>query len=101
MSDEIRLLLAILTCYRLAQLVALDDAFKWSRKDLNARASLGDPVWESLAELAHCPYCLGVWFAVPIAGLYQWDSIISTITLLILGIAGGQAFLQGRITDDA
>lgn len=101
MSNEIRLLLTILTCYRLAQLVTLDDVFKRLRKSLNTKASLGNPIWKSVAELAHCPYCIGLWFAVPVAGLYQWDSIISTVILLVLGIAGGQAALQGRDTDDA
>jgi hypothetical protein len=90
--------IAILACYRLAQLVALDDGpYKVMvrfRKELGRRAATGDALWENWAELFHCPFCLGVWFAFPLAIWVGGNSIIGII-IIWLAIAGGQAFLQG------
>jgi hypothetical protein len=98
LADEVRLLLAVLTCYRLAQLVTLDDGpmfvFRDLRKRLNAIASQGGKFQKSIAELFNCPYCVGVCFALLCTGLYLWQSVAADIILLIIGIAGGQVFLQ-------
>lgn len=99
------LFLAIMTCYRLAQLVALDDGpmfvFKKFRQKLNKRAANGGQFSKSMAELFHCPFCLGMWIAVPCAVLYLWPAVIGDAFLLVVGIAGAQAFLEGRREDDA
>jgi hypothetical protein len=88
---------AILACYRLAQLVALDEGpykvFARFRAELGRRAASGSAFWENSAELMHCPFCLGLWFAAPLA-VWVGGSVVDII-IIWLAIAGGQAFLQG------
>ena len=89
------LVLAVLACYRLSQLVAIDDGpldiFLKFRTlvgvydyDESGRAKSG------FARLVGCPYCLGIWFALPLALILNYENVI----LAWLGIAGGQAFLE-------
>jgi len=95
----IRYVLAALACYRLSQLVALDDGpfFVFQRlRDWSERISIGksgDHLYASLRELLMCPYCLGVWFAAVTLALSTtpWGQIINAW----LGIAGAQALLEG------
>lgn len=98
MSFRIRLVLGILACHRLAQLVALDDGplfvFKRLRAAAGRRAAAGGIFWSSLAEGIHCPYCLGMWFAVPVAALVARITMGGDLILLWLGIAGGQSALE-------
>jgi len=101
--DVMRFVLAVFACYRLAELVAVDDGpgdiFKKARTIMGAyyRDEYGDPE-SSLGKLASCPYCVGVYFA---AGLALILFPIGWGTLLYwAAIAGGQAFLQnvgGRV----
>lgn len=89
------LVLAVLACYRLSQLVTIDDGpfdiFLKFRMlvgvydyDESGRAKSG------FARLVGCPYCLGFWFALPLALILNYENWI----LAWLGIAGGQAFLE-------
>lgn len=103
MSDLILLIVASFTCYRLSELIAVDDGpgdiFKKTRMILGAYNLNEDGVpASSLGRAIICPYCIGIYFAAALA-LSQWG--ISWDTLLYwLAIAGGQAFLQnigGRI----
>jgi hypothetical protein len=100
LADWMRLLLAVLTCYRLAQFVTLDDGPMYVcrdlRRQLNAIAATDGKIQKSIAELFSCPYCMGVWFAIPCALAYLYPSMLTDVILLIVGIAGAQAFLQGR-----
>lgn len=93
----LRFVIAVLACYRLAQLVAIDDGpyfiFDRFRKEIGKRAADGDTLWVNLAELTVCPFCLGIWFALPLA-VWVGGTIIEII-IIWLAIAGGQAFLQG------
>ena len=97
MSSLFKFLLAVFACYRLAQLVALDDGpyhiFKRMRSELGWRAAEKNAFWLNSAELFHCPFCLGMWFAAPLA-LFVGSGIIE-IVIAWLAIAGAQAFLQG------
>ena len=97
MPSLLRFALAVFACYRLAQLVALDDGpyqiFKRVRSELGWRAAEGNAFWSNSAELFHCPFCLGVWFAAPLA-LFVGSGIIEVV-IAWLAIAGAQAFLQG------
>lgn len=94
---SLRLLCGILGVYRLAQLVALDTgpfrAFErlraWAGTLSHARLR------ENLGGLVHCPYCLGMWFALPVAVLVLFPSVVGDVLLLLLALAGGQAFLEG------
>ena len=89
--------LAILACYRLSQLFALDqgpyDVFDRLRRFCGKRG-VDSLFWASVAEGLHCPYCLGVWWAMPLAILVGGNFI-----LCWLGIAGGQAFLEALSSD--
>ena len=88
---------AVLACYRLAQLVVLDEGpykvFERFRAELGRRAAGGDAFWENMAELLHCPFCMGVWFALPLA-VWVGGTLIEVVVIW-LAIAGGQAVLQG------
>lgn len=105
MASWLEILLAILATYRLAQLIAFDDGpyhvFDKFRKELGRRAAPEQAlqivgIWTNLAELFTCPYCLGIWFALPFVFLVGFVNVTGFI-LLWLGIAGGQAVLQGRV----
>lgn len=93
------ILLSIFANYRVAQLITLDvgpfGMFDRIRKFLGRRAD-NNLLWRELAELVHCPYCIGVWIACVPALLLAQD--IPAFFLLGLGVAGAQAFLQS-LTD--
>lgn len=100
MPDWLRWVLAALACYRLAQLVAVDDGpfalCKRLRQALGRRAGAEGSWRWSLAELANCPYCLGVWFAVPCAWACLGPSGPTDAILAWLGLAGAQALMEER-----
>lgn len=83
--------LAILACYRLAELVAYDDG-PWKVLDY-VRKNVMPPV---LRKLLTCPYCLGMWWAILLGSFLVWYYDISRwlAPLYILSIAGGQSFLE-------
>lgn len=99
MPDIVRWLLAALACYRLAQLIAIDDGpgdvCLRLRSLLGAyrRGADGRPD-TSLGRLAACPYCLGMWLALPCAACALWPGITGDLALAVLGLAGAQAALQ-------
>lgn len=90
MSIEIRLILAAFAVYRLAQFVAIDDGPSDVFRRLRAWAVTG---W--LGGLVHCPYCVGVWAALGCAVLVLWPCGAGDMLLVVLGLAGAQAWLQG------
>lgn len=83
------LILAILAVYRIAQLITLDDGpfkvFDRLRRFFGRRSQLRE-----LAELFHCPYCLGMWLAGGLTLVMQPDQPI----LWWMAVAGGQALLE-------
>lgn len=90
-----RVCLAILACYRLCELVAVDSGpyrvFERLRNYMDEIGVVQDTFLYNLAELISCPYCLGVWFAgLCIALVYFRIDVI----LILLGIAGGQCVLR-------
>lgn len=96
MDDWLNLALSVLACYRLAQLVAFDEGpfGIFHRFRVFARAydydKQGQPQ-DALGRLVTCPYCLGMWIALPLAIYVD----LSLWWLWWLAIAGGQTFLQG------
>lgn len=96
----IRLTLAALAAYRIAQLFVVDDGP--GEVFLNLRAYFGKKaaqneekgLWYFLAELFNCPYCLGVWIALPLGILAGYPTLAGDIFLVWFGLAGAQAFLQ-------
>lgn len=123
LSFELRLILAILTCYRLARMIANDDGplflFKrvryWAKDKAYYEALAVNEVepgpdspvyvfdkvtdrhfgkWHNLAKGLSCPYCVGVWLSLPIFALVLWPGYYTDLFLLLMAISGGQAFLQ-------
>lgn len=120
--DLIRLFLAVMTCYRLARLIAHDDGplflFKrvryWVKdkawieaSDNNAIVFIGTPEqeindrhygkWYSLAEGLECPFCLGVWFSIPLFLFVIYPMTLTDLFMLLMTISGVQAWLWGMV----
>lgn len=123
LSLTFRLLLAVFTCYRLSRLIARDDGpffiFKrvryWIKDKAWEEASLlgniertdkGEWVvedrhfgkWYSLAEGLECPYCLGVWFSIPLLFMVLNPTFYGDVFLILMTISGVQAFLWGVVS---
>jgi len=96
-----RLALAAFACFRLAQLLAHDEGPDGVFLKLRTRMGCydyganGQPK-RAVGRFLKCPYCLGVWFAVPCAAGVLWPTIMGDAALAWLGIAGAQAWLEGR-----
>ena len=120
-----RLVLAILTTYRLSRMLALDDGplfiFKrvrywikdkafyeayssgklmFSMDDINGKiADRYFGKWHSLAEGITCPFCVGVWLSLPLLAMLVWPTYYGDLFLLLMAVSGGQAFLQSLNRD--
>lgn len=90
MTLELRLLLAALAVYRLAQLVAIDDGPGDVFRRLRAHFLTG-----FVAGLIRCPYCVSVYAAAALGALVLWPCGVGDIVLVWVGIAGGACWLQG------
>ena len=122
LSLELRLILAILTCYRLARLIARDDGplflFKRVRYWANDKAwfeakqagmirnvnPVDNPIddrwfsaWHSLADGLECPYCVGVWASIPLLLFVVYPMTVTDLFMLLMAISGGQAWLWGMV----
>ena len=97
MTDVLLIALAVFSCLRITQLVVVDEGpygvFLAIRKRAGVNASDGGKVWNNIAELLHCPYCMGIWVAFFLA-LMLGPSNLFEFILLWFGIAGGQAILE-------
>lgn len=102
MSFTLRLILCVLASFRIAQLIALDDGpiyiFDAIRR-LFGRMAAGEyhSFKTSLADLFHCPYCVGIWSSALMIVLLVYPTVVGDIILLWLGISGAQAWLQGIV----
>ena len=99
MSFEFRIFLAFLTCYRLSELIAIDDGPMFIFKNLRisvAKLAASNPnsPFKSLADFVHCPFCVGVWFSFLLSILVIFPSNIGDAILIIFSIAGAQTFLE-------
>jgi hypothetical protein len=97
--DPLRVLLAILAAYRLAELVSLDDGP--GDVFLRLRTWAGSYVYgedgrpaTSLGRLLACPFCVGVYAALGVLALVLWPSGVGDALLLMGGLAGGQCLLE-------
>jgi hypothetical protein len=97
----VRVVVGVFACYRLTQLITIDDGplniFVWLRTAAGVydRGSTGRPQ-RMLGKLYGCPWCIGVWVALAITYFVLNSFLVSDLFLLILAIAGGQAYLQGE-----
>lgn len=101
LSPTLALALAVLAVYRAAQFIAFDEgpwSIGYSIRDFAGGYDLDENTGEPktvVGRMIICPYCLGVWFALPGAALYFLSGFWPVALVLAwLGIAGAQAFAQ-------
>ena len=92
----VNLIILSLICYRLVQLVAFDEGpfsvFQRLRIVLGAYDYDAQGIAKTnLGRMMTCPYCLGVWIALPLS-LYASGIVWYAAWFAIAGL---QAFLQG------
>ena len=85
-------MLAILACYRLSRLVAYDKVFARLRQSVKPKSFVG--------KFLSCPYCTGIWFAIPLAYLVGKNDLTALFVLMVLGIAGAQDYLESMSGGD-
>jgi hypothetical protein len=99
----VRFLLAALAVYRVAMFAHPDEdgAFAifhrirvWTGKLASTRPE-GGWAW-TLAGIANCPHCAGVWFAIIFAPAVIWHTVYTDVIILVLALAGLQSFMTGR-----
>lgn len=102
MTELLRVTMAVLSVYRIAQFVTIDDGpyacFRRLRTYLGRKAAKSNSedrwdFWRNMAELVHCQFCTGVWVSLAMVPLVLWPTLVMDAVLLWMGIAGGQAFL--------
>jgi len=109
-----RLLLCMLTCYRLARMIAQDDGplflfkrIKYWAKDKGYKEAFNNEMvdanvindrhfghWHNLAEGLSCPYCVGVWLSLPLFLMWLYPTYLGDLFLILMSISAVQAFLQ-------
>ena len=94
-------ILAVLATYRMALLLPDDDGpffvFKRLRsftatKSMNENDEFG--FWAMVDEGINCAYCMGLYAAILAGVVVLWNNYYGNLFLLILALAGGQAFMQ-------
>lgn len=100
LAEWIRVGLAAMTVYRLAQLVTIDEGLLGMFQRLRDWAGTYDRdahgrTISARGRLFGCPYCIGLYIALAVAALVIWPSWIGDAALLVFGLAGIQAYLQG------
>lgn len=98
--DPLRLIMAMLSCYRLSRMVAWEEGpfgiFEALRGVMGAGKTGEDGQPGSLlGRLAICPYCWGIWIAWALSFLILYPSPLADAFLIGFGIAGAQAYMQG------
>lgn len=103
MSEITRLVIAALVCFRLSELITVDDGPNDMLLKMRARLGAyyigadGKPV-TSLGRGIICAYCVGIWIAALLALMLFPIGFMTPVYWL--AIAGGQALLQsigGRV----
>lgn len=102
--DYLRLIVAILAVYRMAQLFPADDGplFLFRRiRTFAERKALVDQkagrflsLWNNINEGVQCAYCVGFYAGILAAVLVAWPTAAGDLFLLWMGLSGGQAFLE-------
>lgn len=82
-------LISVFAVYRLARIISKDTICRPFRSFVGRRA-VNNKMLFWVAELIHCPFCVGVWLAVPFAFYFYDENSIA----MVFAIAGGQTFLE-------
>jgi hypothetical protein len=86
-------ILIVLATYRLAEVISIDTITEPLRLEIGKRAA-GNKIWKFFANLLNCPYCVGIWIAIP-GALIMRPTSLTFFIIYWLSLAGGQAFLEG------
>lgn len=93
-------LLAMFAVYRLARFLVYDEGplgigkkFRELMGAYDLDENTGEPRTE-LGRAAACPYCLGMWLAIPAAAAVLLPTLIGNALLVWMGICGAQDFMQ-------
>jgi hypothetical protein len=93
----LRFIMCILTCYRITELIVLDDGpfdvFKKLRESVGKLAAIYSSA-RGLGKLINCPFCVGVWISVGVIFLLMFPTVYGDVFLIFMAIAGGQTFLE-------
>ena len=93
----LRIFLAIIACYRLAELLKYDegpyDIITNFRGFIGIRAASGSKFYTEVTKAIHCLHCSGLWFALPLTVLALFPTLLGDVFLVLVGIAGGQSLL--------
>ncbi len=92
MPIELKFVLSVFMVYRLAELVSID--FGPANIFLRFRSWCRQK-HRFLFDLAACPYCMGMWIALPLTIILFYSGWFTL--LWWLGIAGAQSVLQNAI----
>lgn len=93
--DKLNKIWIVLALYRIARLLSREDGpyyiFSNHRRYWGRKAANG-PHAENIAEMVHCPHCLGIWLAPIVYWIskQKWGRPI----IFVVGLAGAQDFLQ-------
>lgn len=93
----LRVFLAVVACYRLAELLRYDegphDIIANFRGFVGIRAASGSKFYTEVTKAIHCLHCSGLWFALPLTVLVLSPTLLGDAFLVLVGIAGGQSIL--------
>ena len=101
----VRFLLAAMAIYRVAWFAKEDGpfgVFDRLRLWLGKRAGDRNPyglAW-TLAEIANCPHCAGIWLAMFFVPAVFYPCIYSDVVLVFLALAGVQSFLTRATSEE-
>lgn len=88
------LVILLLACWRLAHLITRDDGPGRLLAATRERIAGDDPADGSLGQLVTCPYCMGMWVGMLLAGCYyQWPRP-TVAGCLAFALAGGVSLLE-------
>ena len=102
MADWFLFLLLTLACYRLSQLIAIDEGPASMLLNLRARLGAYDrradgEAKTNLGRGISCPHCVGIWIALPLAAI--GFGLHGGTLVWWLAIAGGQSLLWNLSKD--
>ena len=106
----LRFILAGLACFRLSELIPIENGpfhiFIRLRCWLDNKERFEIyPIWKSelwatLKDLAYCPFCQGVWYAILLTVFLFFPTWITDFILVVFAIAGVQTILEMVINRD-
>lgn len=95
LSDELRIVLTILAVYRLSRMATTEDGpFDVFLRAREGAAVRDNRIWQAVARLFNCPFCMGVWLAAAGSVAVLTPTPIGDAILIWLALAGAQSFLQ-------